>query len=238
MFQQQLSILPRAETRVLPPQAANLCAGVAPWCPFQTPASECLHWHPGNGPADQPGVAEAAILFTDMRGFTHHAESLDPEVVFGALNESLTLQMAAINAHGGEVNKLLGDGLVAFFSGRERIHAALRAAQELRDLVAATGPVAGVAALPIGIAVHSGRVMFGVIGTEAHAEVTVVGDVVNVTARLCGAARPFQVIVSGTVVAQVAGSQEFRFGDLGPVTLRGKAEPTAIAELLPAARAP
>lgn len=190
----------------------------------------------GDGRSGSAVKLDLAILFSDMRGFTGWAEQMDPGEVFRALNRSLAVQMQAVRQHGGEIDKMLGDGLLARFQGPHRVQRALRAARAI---------AAGVRELPeqpptppVGLAVHEGAVLFGVLGLDWRSEHTVVGDVVNVAARLSGCAGPFQVVASTSAVQAVRGHREFQWKALGDFTLKGRSSPTGVFELVPGALPP
>ena len=175
---------------------------------------------------------EMVILFSDMRGFTESAESYAPRDVYASINASLAIQARTVHAHGGSVNKFLGDGLLACFSGEGMAARALACLLDLlQELPAHEGEL-----LPcgVGFGVHRGQVLFGLIGDEHRREFTVIGDVVNTAARLCGLARPFQALLTAHVLAELPKSvkaQHCRY--LRTQALRGKKEPIDIYEVRP-----
>jgi adenylate cyclase len=144
--------------------------------------------------AIKPGEAElreAAIVMTDLRGFTPLAERLPPREVMALLSEYQSRVVGAITAHGGNVDKFMGDGILASFGAEKP--SATSAADALRALDQALAALAAwreerraanLAAPAVGAAVTAGRVMFGAIGDGSRLEYTVIGDPVNLAAKL------------------------------------------------------
>ncbi len=123
------------------------------------------------------------ILFTDIRGFTSFCESRDPAVVVDLLNEYLRTMVSIIVKNGGHVNKFIGDGILAVFAdtdpgARPGDHAVrtARCATEMVDTI--------VGDFRTGAGFHSGEVVIGNVGSSDKMEFTVLGDTVNVAARL------------------------------------------------------
>jgi len=176
-------------------------------------------------------LREFAILFSDMRRFTTVAENLTPQVAFSILARSLKLQVEAVLTYGGHVDKIYGDGFLAYFDGDDRVDRALHCANRIRALVQHMPSEGDALTLPIGLAISVGTVLFGMLGTDDRMDHTVAGDVVNVCARLCGYADPFQIVVTDEVRQAVSATDSFRFRSLGPVSLKGKSEPLSIFEV-------
>jgi class 3 adenylate cyclase len=134
---------------------------------------------------------QATAMFSDIRGFTAMAEQLPPEETIELLNTYYTLMFDAISSHGGVVNQMIGDGLMALFGAPlplvdpcgAAVHAALEMI-EMIDLFNLEPDRAGKPAIEIGIGIASGSVIAGYTGTQQRATYTCVGDAVNVAARL------------------------------------------------------
>ena len=134
---------------------------------------------------------EASVMFSDIRSFTSITEALSPADTIDLLNSYYTLMFDAIGGHGGIVNQMLGDGLMAIFGAplpradhRDR---AVRAALEMLELVSLFNreqAVRGGVEIRIGIGIASGPVIAGLTGTAQRATYTCVGDVVNLAAHL------------------------------------------------------
>ncbi len=136
-------------------------------------------------------LREAAILNLDMRGFTRFAKTQSPDEVMGLLAEYQHNMVQAIQDHGGSIDKFLGDGIMATFGVSE--HSESYAADSLRalDRAVALGAewtaakrAAGILCPAVNGAVASGRVVFGAVGDATRLEYTVIGDSVNLSAKL------------------------------------------------------
>ncbi len=142
----------------------------------------------------EPGDAElrdAAIIMTDLRGFTPLTEKLPPKEVMALLSDYQSRVVAAISAEGGSVDKFMGDGILASFgaaSPSDRPAAqALRAADRILEVTRVWQrgrEVTGLPAPAVGLALTTGKVMFGAIGDANRLEYTVIGDPVNLVAKL------------------------------------------------------
>ncbi len=142
----------------------------------------------GNFPRE--GVElDVSILFFDVRDFTRFAAGADARQVVAKLNELFEVAVPIINRHGGHVDKFMGDGLMAIFGAPENYpdHAdrAVRAGYELARKVNADEKLG----LPIGVGINSGKVVAGSIGGAGRLNFSVIGDAVNVAARVEAATR-------------------------------------------------
>lgn len=148
------------------------------------------------------GEVPSAMLFADIRGSTSLAESMSPTDFRTLLNRFYSEATAAVFAHGGIVDKFVGDELVAAFAPMLGDDYVTRAVDTAQDLLRRTGHAdPGGPWAPVGAGVNSGQVWFGVIGDKPHAEITVVGDPVNVAARLAAAATAGEILVSAESAA-------------------------------------
>jgi adenylate cyclase len=134
---------------------------------------------------------EATILFQDIRGFTSLSERMDPAALLSMLNQFFTEVVAAVEAEGGVVKQFLGDGVMALFGAPQGVPdhasravcAALCIVERLHGLNAVLARQ-GRSPLEIGIGIHTGTVVAGLIGPDNRVEYGVVGDTVNVAARI------------------------------------------------------
>ena len=127
------------------------------------------------------------FLFTDVRGFTNLSEKLEPEEVTDIMNKALTVQVECIQAHGGMVDKFIGDACMAIFNSPldldEHEQRAVACAQDMRTAIKALQkelpePVA------IGIGVNTGEAVIGNMGSNSRFDYSAIGDAVNTAARL------------------------------------------------------
>jgi adenylate cyclase len=136
-------------------------------------------------------MRHAAILFIDMRGFTKLAAALAPPDLIAVISEYQRRMVPVVQAHGGSIDKFMGDGIMASFGavkpGDQYAADALRAVDAILEAAQrwkAEREAAGKPAPDVGAAVASGEVVFGVIGDENRLEYTVIGDAVNLAAKL------------------------------------------------------
>jgi adenylate cyclase len=139
----------------------------------------------------QAELREAAVLFIDLRGFTPLAERLPPTEVMRLLSDYQALMVRVIRAEGGSIDKFLGDGILASFGAtRASPSYAAQGVRALEGVVAAAAEWAGARTaagerpLAVGTALASGRIMFGTVGDAERLEYTVVGEAVNLAAKL------------------------------------------------------
>jgi adenylate cyclase len=172
-------------------------------------------------------------LFSDARGFTSLSEKMSPEDVVGLMNIYLNLQTTVIHHWGGIVDKFVGDEVMAIFEGRGMEINAIRAAVEIQRYcksLNAARAAAGEKQVSIGIGLNNGDVVMGNMGSEDHMDYTVIGDNINVAARLCGIAQPGQVLVSKSVADEIGDRATWKA--LDPVMVKGRDHPIGIAEVV------
>jgi adenylate cyclase len=166
------------------------------------------------------------VLFTDIRGFTAFSESVAPEVVVEVLNRFLGAQADVVHAFGGDIDKFVGDELMARFEGADAVPRAVRCAVAMIEAVQRVRRPGET--LTIGAGVSSGDVVFGAIGHEDRIDVTVIGDVVNTGARLCAAAGPDEVLVAASASSMCGTLDDVGFVACDALTVKGKRQPLAV----------
>jgi adenylate cyclase len=175
---------------------------------------------------------DVTVLFADIRNFTSIAETYPPDQVMGLLNGVLGRLTEAVHAHGGTLDKFLGDGVMAVF-GAPVAHdddavRAVRAALQMMELVAEqNGSGEHVAPLDLGIGINTGLVVAGSVGSARRTEYTCIGDAVNIAARLCSLAGAGEILV-GATTAERATAAGHPSEPLPPVKLKGKAAATPL----------
>ncbi|MGB7445156.1 MAG: adenylate/guanylate cyclase domain-containing protein [Coleofasciculaceae cyanobacterium] len=187
----------------------------------------------------QVGVAatrQITILFADIRGYTSMSEQLTPLETFALLNDYLACMGQVIEEAGGFIDKYIGDAIMALFED-EANGCALKAAQAMQqrlELFNRERWQQNQPAINIGIGIHRGEVVMGTIGFTSRIESTVIGDAVNVAARVEGLTRIYDcgILVTEPVVAELEHTEDFdlRLVD-GSVKVKGKNESVAIYEL-------
>jgi adenylate cyclase len=173
----------------------------------------------------------ATVFFSDIRGFTAFAESRDPEEVVAVLNECLSRQARIVRSHGGDIDKYVGDELVAVFEGEGMATNAVSAAREIQTSLA--GQKEGKAYLTVGIGINTGDMVMGAMGSEDRMAFTVIGDSVNLGSRLCAAAKGGQILISEETARELGGGPGV-LRKLEPLQVKGKQEPVVVYEVLPA----
>lgn len=183
-------------------------------------------------------TVHASVLFADIRGFTSLSERLRPAEVVALLNRYVAAMDPAIRAAGGWINKFGGDSILAVFGapvaepnhGELAVRAALGMRAALAAFNAAERSISG-EHIEIGIGVHTGEMVAGSIGSPERMEYTVIGDVVNVAARLQALNKELgtQILLSAEV--QKEAGPRYPARALPPVQVRGKSAPMEIYTL-------
>ncbi|MGC2857480.1 adenylate/guanylate cyclase domain-containing protein [Novispirillum sp. DQ9] len=170
----------------------------------------------------QSTVMDATLYYADIRDFTSFAEENPPEAVISFLNLVLAVQIRAVRDHGGDIDKMIGDAVLAVFLGPDRAARAVACARAVLDTLAAHPD------LPrgVGIGLHDGHVISGVIGSEERQDFTVIGDAVNVAARLCGLAAVGEIVTDTRTLARAGHPDGFAAPE--DVQVKGRAEPLRI----------
>lgn len=165
-----------------------------------------------------------SILFCDVRGFTSYAEKATAPQVIATLNQMFSVMVPIVERHGGHVDKFLGDGLLAVFGAPEfHVDHADRAVACAREIVAAVA--AGPSGLEVGAGVNTGPVVAGPIGGAGRLNFSVIGDVVNVAARVEAATRETGDDVLFTDATRRMFTRRCESVSRGVLPLKGKSEP-------------
>ena len=167
-------------------------------------------------------VVDVTLYYSDIRRFTSYAEETPPQDVVSFLNRVMEIQIRQVQAHGGDVDKMIGDALLAVFDGPDRAERAMACAQAVQVALAED------ADLPrgLGIGLHDGFVISGAIGPEDRQDYTVIGDAVNVSARLCGLAADGEVVVDTRTLARAAHPPGFSADEA--LQVKGRREPLLV----------
>jgi adenylate cyclase len=182
---------------------------------------------------------EISVLFCDVRGFTRYAEGVEPTEVVSVLNRLFAALVPIIEEHGGHIDKFAGDGLMAVFGAPEPFEdhpdRALAAGCEIVRVVAS-----GVAGeLRMGVGINTGKVVAGSIGGGGRLNFSVIGDTVNVAARVEAATRETGDDLLFTAATRERLSRPVECVSRGEITLRGRDEPIEVcAPAEPASDAP
>jgi len=182
---------------------------------------------------------EVSILFQDIRGFTALSQKLDPAVLLRVLNQFFTEVVAAVELDGGVVKQFTGDGVMALFGAPQArtdhpecaVRAALAIVSRLGRLNVLLNEQ-GIPKLEIGIGVHTGKVIAGLIGPDERVEYGVVGEPVNLASRVEALTKevPATILVSREIAMRLG--PEFSLGRATALPVKGRAEPMEVREVL------
>jgi adenylate cyclase len=179
---------------------------------------------------------EVTLLFSDIRGFTTLSETRPPAEVVAILNRYFTRQVEVIFKHGGSLDKYIGDAIMAFWGAPlddpEHAKNAVACALEMADTLLAFKAELGElgASFDVGIGVHSGPAVVGLIGSEIRREYTSIGDTVNLASRIEGLTKQAgrRILVSRETMEQCRGA--FDFVSCGTFQAKGRAQPVELFE--------
>ncbi|MGR3636216.1 MAG: adenylate/guanylate cyclase domain-containing protein [Shimia sp.] len=169
---------------------------------------------------------EVTMLFSDIRGYTAFSETVTPEEVIEVLNRYFEIQSAIVVRHGGDIDKFVGDELMAMFVGEDKEDRAVRCGVEIKEALAESFGAQTGRELAVGIGIASGAVVLGAMGARERMDYTVLGSTVNLAARLCSKAGPWEVLVDRATTDLVDEGV-----DLDPrpaVDLKGYADPVPV----------
>jgi len=182
--------------------------------------------------ADLQEELEVTILFSDIRGYSTLAEKLSPREVADAMARHFAAMAEIVSMHEGSIDQFAGDALMAVFSATsadpEHASRALRCAlamQTRQQALNAEADRVGLPPLGMGIGVNTGQVIAGTLGGSGRLEYTVLGDAVNVAARLQSEAAAGEVLCTESTVAAVPGVDA---EPIGPRQVKGRAEPVVV----------
>ncbi len=164
------------------------------------------------------------VLFADVRDFTTLSEGLDPEIVQNLMNTLFGRLSALVESHGGSVDKIIGDAIMALFgvpkASGDDAERAVRCGLAIHSVCAEVAEELGLT-LQMRVGINTGEVIAGSLGRAS--EYTVIGDTVNVAARLESAGKAGQVLVGSTTAQQVR--QRYELTAVGELHLKGRAAP-------------
>jgi adenylate cyclase len=182
-----------------------------------------------------PHLLEASILFIDIVGFTALSEKMQTEEINMFLNQFFTRMTEIIFRHNGMLDKYIGDGLMAVFGApvqtpdhaERALRTALEVRQELSRMMDKSAPEQR---FDIRIGVNSGQVLAGNIGSPQRMDYTVIGDAVNIAARLESMARPNQILIGEETYLRA--KDKFRMEKIGLRKIRGRHDEVTVYDVI------
>jgi adenylate cyclase len=177
------------------------------------------------------------LWFSDLTGFTRIADTLPREQLLDLLNAYADCLVGVVDAHGGEVLKFMGAGILAVFNGARdnACQRALDAAEAARSTMARLNRERSAAGLPVTgftLALHQGEVLYGNVGSQERLDFTVIGPAVNELSRIQAMSRSLdQPILVSASFAAACGDQRKRLVSVGRYALRGVGRPQELFTL-------
>ena len=169
-----------------------------------------------------------AILFADIRGYTAFAEQREPEEVVDVLNHYFQRLADTVDQTGGDIDKFVGDQIMAVYQGEDMVGNVVEGALAIQEAMVELKAEIPDAALEIGIGLDVGEVVVGAMGSKARMDYTVLGDNVNLAARLCSHAAPQQTLVSQNIFKSLPKDNAVKLNSLKPIRVKGKRQPIKI----------
>jgi len=191
------------------------------------------------GGADDPLATHRrnlTVCFLDLRGFTAFAESVEPEEVMSVLREYHAEMGRLVMEHEGTLERFTGDGMMVFFNdpvpvpnaAERTLRMALAMRERVGELIVSWRKMGY--ELELGVGIAQGYATIGAIGYEGRWDYGAIGTVTNLAARLCGEAKPGQILVSKRVLAATDGL--FELESVGELTLKGLHRPVTAYNVL------
>ena len=179
---------------------------------------------------------EVTILFTDIRGFTSMSEKMKPESVVSTLNEYFSDMIDIVFKYNGTLDKIIGDELMIVYgapiSSEDDTERAVLTAIEMQNQIEKlneTRKKRKESPIKVGVGINRGLVVSGNIGSRDMMDYTVIGDTVNLGARLCSAAGPDEIFVSESVFQET--KNKFPYKKLEPIKVKGKEKKVNVYEI-------
>jgi adenylate cyclase len=159
------------------------------------------------------------VLFSDIRNFTNYSEERDPEAVLEMLNRVMNLQSVIIHKYGGDIDKFVGDEIMAVFEGENMALRAVQAAEQIRLELKKMNQTLDTPVYA-GIGINTGEMISGNMGSDLRIDRTVIGDSVNLGARLCSVAGKNTIVLSEFTYDLIRDQVEVNAHE--PIKVKGK----------------
>ena len=175
---------------------------------------------------------QVTVLFTDVRNFTMLTERLGPREIVKLINIYHDLQATIVEENNGYIDKFYGDQVMAIFIGKNQARDAVRTAVEIQKTIKMLNKKranAGKITFFVGCGVNIGNAILGKMGSKSRMDFTVIGDVVNLAARLCSIAKAGQILAPSHIKPHL--NNDYPTIQLEPVKVKGIKEPVSIVEI-------
>jgi adenylate cyclase len=179
---------------------------------------------------------KVTILFSDIVSFTKISEKLQPTVLAGFIREYLSAMTDIVFAHGGTIDKYIGDAVMALFGAPvttdNAAESAVRAALAMRERIASITPPGQNVRLRVRIGINTGVAVVGNLGSDRRMEYSALGDAVNVASRLETFARPNEICVDDTTHAET--KELFQYELIGDIDVKNRVQPVPVYKVIKA----
>lgn len=176
-------------------------------------------------------AAVVTVLFSDIRGFTNFSENMVPAEIFKMLNLNLSRQIKVIEKYNGIIDKLNGDEIMAIFEGPDMASNALKCARGIVKALSVPQNSKLLDWAGVGIGINTGQIYLGSLGSDTFKDYTIVGNTVNIAARLCGLASQYQILFTEATLKLIK-KTELNYRPVKRVSLRGISSPINVLELI------
>lgn len=180
---------------------------------------------------------EMAIMFSDIRSFTNLSETMTPQEVFNFVNAYLRRMSPEIDRHNGLIVKYMGDGMMVVFpnGADDAVAAGIGKLEKVREYNQYRQKV-GYQPIKIGIGIHLGYIMVGIVGAANRMQSDALSDTINLTARLEGLTKFYGVslLISGQVLEKLSNRDLYQIRFIDRAIVKGKNEPISVYEVLDA----
>jgi class 3 adenylate cyclase len=176
-------------------------------------------------------AAVVTVLFSDIRGFTNFSENMVPAEIFKMLNLNLSRQIKVIEKYNGIIDKLNGDEIMAIFEGPDMASNALKCARGIVKALSVPQNSKLLDWAGVGIGINTGQIYLGSLGSDTFKDYTIIGNTVNIAARLCGLASQYQILFTEATLKLIK-KTELNYRPVKRVSLRGISSPINVLELI------
>lgn len=198
-----------------------------------TRTQEMVERYTKTGILPPPEQQDVCIMFTDIRDYTSLSQNINSEEMFTILGQYLGKQVDLVYQHNGYVDKFGGDGIMTVFEGADKNERACRCAMDIIKMTKQFRHSEEETQFKPGIGIYDGNVILGNIGSSEHLDYSIIGNAVNIAARLCGHAKPMSIVVATSVRDGISNMHGLQFTNEHDVKVKGIDKPVTILNLSP-----
>lgn len=198
-----------------------------------TRTQEMVERYTKTGILPPPEQQDVCIMFTDIRDYTSLSQNINSEEIFTILGQHLGKQIELVYQHNGYVDKFGGDGIMTVFEGDGRNERACHCAMDIIKMTKQLWNPKDEVQFKPGIGIYGGSVILGNIGSSEHLDYSVIGNTVNIAARLCEHAKPMSIVAATSVRDGISNMNGLDFTNEHDVKIKGIDKPVTILNLSP-----